>query len=61
MPPEAQTLAALAAVAAAATWLAVRFFRKPNPACGHDCDCPANKLKAKLKHDTLSRQPPPFR
>jgi hypothetical protein len=49
MPPEIQTIAALVIVAAAATWLVVRFFRKEKNACGHDCGCPSAGIKAKLK------------
>ncbi len=49
MPPEIQTIAALAIVAVAATWLIVRFLKRDKSACGHDCGCPSASIKAKLK------------
>lgn len=51
MSPALQTIAALAIVAIAATWLALRAFAKrKNPGCGGDCACPTNELKAKVRH-----------
>ena len=51
MSPAFQTLAALAIVAIAATWLVWRSLAKrKNPGCGGDCGCPSSELKAKLKH-----------
>jgi len=45
-----QTIAALVAVAIAATWLLWRTFaKKKNPGCGGDCGCSTDPLKAKLK------------
>jgi hypothetical protein len=45
-----QTLAALAVVAVAAIWLALRALAKrKNPGCGGDCGCASSELKAKLK------------
>ena len=50
MTPTIQTILALAIVATAALWLVRRSLAKrKNPGCGHDCGCPANDLKAKLK------------
>ena len=50
MSAETQTLAALALVAAAAVWLAMRALgKKKKPGCGGDCGCPTDELKAKLK------------
>jgi hypothetical protein len=47
MSSDFQTIAALAIVAAAAAWLLVRFFKKDQPTCGHDCGCPSVTIKAK--------------
>lgn len=50
MSSNLQTLLAFALVAAAALWLARRALAKrKSPGCGHDCGCPSNDLKAKLK------------
>jgi len=50
MPPEVQTVAALAVVALAAGWLVLRALAKRRqPGCGSDCGCPADELKEKLK------------
>jgi len=46
MTPEIQTLAALAVVAVAATWLVLRALAKrKSPGCGGDCGCPHQELK----------------
>ena len=51
MTPEIQTLAALAIVAVAATWLVLRALAKRrNPGCGGDCGCPGSELKTKIRH-----------
>lgn len=48
--PAVQSVAALALVAAAASWLALRALAKrKKPGCGGDCGCPAEEIKAKLK------------
>ncbi len=45
MSPAVQTLAALAVVALAATWLVLRALaKKKNPGCGGDCACPSKNL-----------------
>jgi hypothetical protein len=50
MSPQFQTVAALAVVVVAATWLVRRALAKRKiPGCGGDCGCPANEFKAKLK------------
>lgn len=50
MSSDFQTVAALAVVAVAATWLTLRAVAKrKNPGCGGDCGCEAAELKAKLK------------
>jgi hypothetical protein len=50
MTAEVQTLTALALVALAATWLALRAMAKRRkPGCGGDCGCATDALKAKLK------------
>ena len=50
MSPALQTIAALALVALAATWLLLRAFaKKKKPGCGGDCACPSSDLKPKLK------------
>ena len=47
MTTEFQTLAALALVALAATWLTQRAFaKKQNPGCGSDCGCTSKKVSA---------------
>jgi hypothetical protein len=47
MSPAVQSLAALAVVALAATWLLLRAVaKKKNPGCGGDCGCPATELKS---------------
>ncbi len=49
MSPEVQTLVALAVVAVAAIWLALRALAKRrSPGCGHDRACPG---KQGLKKD----------
>ena len=50
MTAEFQTIAALAIVAAAATWLILRAIAKrKQPGCGGDCGCPASEIKVKPK------------
>ncbi len=50
MPPELQTVIALALVALAAGWLIGRaVVRHRNPGCGSDCGCATRDIKAKLK------------
>ncbi len=49
MSSNLQMLLAFAVVAAAAFWLAYRALRKKPPGCGHDCGCPSNEFKAKLR------------
>ena len=50
MSPAAQTLAALALVAVAATWLVRRALaKKKHPGCGGDCGCPAPKFPSALR------------
>jgi hypothetical protein len=45
MSPALQTLAALAVVAVAATWLVLRALaKKKTPGCGGDCGCPSQKF-----------------
>ncbi|MFM9954705.1 MAG: FeoB-associated Cys-rich membrane protein [Opitutaceae bacterium] len=47
MTTEFQTLAALALVALAATWLVRRAFaKKQNPDCGSDCGCASKKVSS---------------
>ncbi|MSU67384.1 MAG: FeoB-associated Cys-rich membrane protein [Opitutaceae bacterium] len=47
MTTEFQTLAALALVALAATWLVRRAFaKKQNPNCGSDCGCTSKKVSS---------------
>jgi hypothetical protein len=46
MSSDFQTIAALVAVAIAATWLVVRTISKRRkPGCGGDCGCPTQELK----------------
>lgn len=46
MTAEVQTIAALAIVALAATWLIVRALAKRRSSgCGGECGCPSEKLK----------------
>ncbi len=50
MSSSLQTLASLAIVALAVTWLFWRVLAKRNkPGCGGDCGCPATEIKAALK------------
>jgi hypothetical protein len=50
MSPQIQTVAALALVTLAATWLILRSIaKKRNSGCGVDCACPVDELKSKLK------------
>ncbi len=50
MSPFLQTLAALAAVAAAAGWLVARALaRREKPGCGGDCGCSVDELKAQVR------------
>ena len=50
MSSDLQTLVALALVALAASWLALRALaKKKNPGCGGDCGCATGELKAKVK------------
>jgi FeoB-associated Cys-rich membrane protein len=45
MNAEIQTLAALALVAIAATWLVLRgMAKKKSPGCGGDCGCASQKI-----------------
>jgi hypothetical protein len=49
MTPEYQTIAALAVVGLATTWLVLRHFAKrKNGGCAGDCGCPSSELKSKL-------------
>jgi hypothetical protein len=46
MSPVFQTIAALAVVVLAATWLLLRAVaKKKRPGCGGDCGCPATEIK----------------
>ena len=48
-----QSIAALAIVAIAITWLLWRVLAKRNqPGCGGGCGCPASEIKATLKSKT---------
>jgi hypothetical protein len=50
MSPLAQSIAALATVAAAAAWLLQRYLAKrAKPGCGGDCGCPASELKDQIR------------
>lgn len=50
MSPQAQSIVALAAVAAAAGWLLRRYLAKrAQPGCGGDCGCPASELKDQVR------------
>lgn len=47
MNAEIQTLAALALVAIAATWLVLRTLaKKKHPGCGDDCGCASQKISS---------------
>lgn len=61
MTTEFQTLAALALVALAATWLVRRAFaKKQNPDCGSDCGCASKKFPQRpgaLTQPEAAREP----
>lgn len=55
MSPSFQTIASLAIVALAVTWLFWRVLAKRNkPGCGGGCGCPASEIKATLKTKTVN-------